>query len=158
MSELDQLFKKAIGAKKDQKYSLFVGIVKSLGNDTCKVDNYEDVRLNAVIDNLQSQFTIYPKIGSKVIVGRLEKDDDLFIVRVSEIEKVTIKIGDQLFEMKNGKFLIKKGAVSLKSILNNALNQLTTAVITTPSGPGSFSPADITAFGQINTEVNQLLL
>ena len=159
MSATDDLFKQAVKklSNSKKKFSLILGTVKAIDDDTCTVDEHEDVRLNAVIDDLDSQFTIYPKVGSKVIIGRIEGEDDCFVVRVSKIEKVIIKIGDQVFEMKNGKFSIRKGNISLKSILNKGFNQLQNSVIATPSGPGSFSPADITAFTQINTEVNQLL-
>jgi len=175
MSEFDELFKQVVNStrNKKKKFSLVVGTVKENNEDTCTVDDFEDVRLNAVIDNLESQFTVYPKIGSKVIIGKLENESDMFVVRVSEIEKVKIKIenqlfeitaekfsveiNDQLFEMKDGKFSIKVGSVSLKSILNNAFQKLKTAIITTPSGPGQFSPADKVAFEQYNNQVNQLL-
>ena len=159
MSEVLQLFEQAIAqkGKKNKGFTLTVGTVKEIQGDTCTVDDYEDVRLNAIVDSLESQFTVYPKVGSKVIIGKLENESDMFVVRVSEIEKVTIKINDQLFEMHNGKFTIKTGNISLKSILNNAFQKLKTAVITTPSGPGQFSPSDITAFEQYNNQVNQLL-
>ena len=175
MSEFDELFKQVVNSTKNKKkkFSLVVGTVKEINEDTCTVDDFEDVRLNAIIDNLESQFTVYPKIGSKVIIGKLENESDMFVVRVSEIEKVKIKIenqlfeitaekfsveiNDQLFEMKDGKFSIKVGSVSLKSILNNAFQKLKTAIITTPSGPGQFSPADKVAFEQYNNQVNQLL-
>ncbi len=175
MSEIDELFKQVVDStrNKKKKFTLTVGTVKEINEDTCTVDDFEDVRLNAVIDNLESQFTVYPKIGSKVIIGKLENESDMFVVRVSEIEKVKIKIenqlfeitaekfsveiNDQLFEMKDGKFSIKVGSVSLKSILNNAFQKLKTAIITTPSGPGQFSPADKVAFEQYNNQVNQLL-
>ena len=175
MSEFDELFKQVVNSTKNKKkkFSLVVGTVKEINEDTCTVDDFEDVRLNAIIDNLESQFTVYPKIGSKVIIGKLENESDMFVVRVSEIEKVKIKIenqlfeitaekfsveiNDQLFEMKDGKFSIKVGSVSLKSILNNAFQKLKTAIITTPSGPGQFSPADKAAFEQYNNQVNQLL-
>lgn len=159
MSEFEEIFKNAINStrKKKGKFTLIIGTVKAIEGDTCTVDVYEEVQLNAILDNLESQFTIYPKIGSKVVIGRLDNDDDMFVVRVSEIDKVTIKISDQLFEMKDGKFTIKSGAVNLKTILNNCFNQLKTAVITTPSGPGQFSPVDILAFEEYNNQVNQLL-
>jgi hypothetical protein len=81
----------------------------------------------------------------------------MFVIRVSEIEKVIIKIGNQLFEMKDGKFTIKSGNIDLKSILNDGFDQLIKAVITTPSGPGKFSPADILVFEDLKTKTNQLL-
>jgi len=158
MSEFDELFKQVIQAKgKKGKFTLNVGTVKEIENDTCTVDNYEDVRLNAIIDDLESQFTIYPKVGSKVIIGRLENEDNAFVLGVSEIEKVIIKIGNQLFEMKDGKFTIKNGNISLKSILNDGFEQLNKAIINTPSGPGNFSPADKAVFEQLKSKTNQLL-
>lgn len=158
MSEFDELFKQVIQAKgKKGKFTLNIGTVKEVENDTCTVDNYEDVRLNAIIDNLESQFTIYPKIGSKVIIGRLENEDNAFVIGVSEIEKVVIKIANQLFEMKDGKFTIKSGSVNLKTILNDAFEQLNKAIIMTPSGPGNFSPADKAVFAELKSKTNQLL-
>ena len=159
MSELDEILKQAIKAvgKKGKKFTLIVGTVESIEGDTCTVDYYEDVQLNAIIDDLESQFTIYPKVGSEVILGRIEGKDAMFVVRFSEIDKVTIKIGTMLFEMKDGKFSISSGAVNLKSILNDAFDQLTQSIITTPSGPGKFSAADVTIFNQLKDKSNQLL-
>ncbi len=175
MSEINELFRQVVNAsnKNKGKFTLIVGTVKSVENDTCTVDHFEDVRLNAVIENLESQFTIYPKIGSKVVIGRLEKEDNAFVLGVSEIEKViikisdqlfefkdgnvTIKIGDLLFEMKSGKFAIKSGNISLKSILNDGFEQLKKSTILTPSGPGKFSAADKLVFTDLKTKTNQLL-
>ncbi|URC13943.1 hypothetical protein [Flavobacterium sp. B183] len=159
MNELDQLFKNALNAstKGKTKFSLLVGTVKEIDNDTCTVDHYEDVRLNAIIGDFESQFTVYPKIGSKVIIGRLENEDNAFILRVSEIDKVKIKISDQIFELKDQKFRIENKDANLKSILNDAFNQIDKAVIMTPSGPGNFSPADKVFFKQLNEKTNKLL-
>ena len=161
MSEVDEFLKQAINAlgKNRKKFTLIVGIVKEIEGDTCTVDNYEDVQLNAITADLNSQFTVYPKVGSKVIIARLDDSDSMFVIRVSEIDKVTIKIGAQIFEMKDGKFLIKTGNINLKSILNDAFNQLKGAtIITVSGGNGTFSPPDITAFEMLNKKVNQLLL
>lgn len=156
---LEQLMKQGIDtlAKKRKKFTLIVGTVKEVDGDTCTVDHYEEVQLNAIIDQLESQFTIYPKVGSKVVIARLDDSDSMFVVRVSEIEKVTIKIADQLFEMSGGKFTISVANISLKSILNDGFSQLAQASITTPNGPGQFSPADILVFNQLKIKSNQLL-
>ena len=161
MSEIDELFKQFIHStrNKKRKFTLVIGTVKAIQGDTCTVDDYEDVRLNAIIDDLESQFTVYPKVGSKVVIARLDASDAMFVIRVSEIDKLTIKIGTQIFEMKEGKFLIKTGNINLKSILNDAFNQLKGAtIITVSGGNGTFSPPDITAFEMLNKKVNQLLL
>ncbi|WP_268848148.1 hypothetical protein [Flavobacterium aestivum] len=159
MSEFEEMFKQAIHSsrKNKGKFTLTVGTVKAVENDTCTVDYYEDVRLNAIIEDSKSQFTVYPKVGSKVVIGRLENEDNAFVVGVSEIEKVTVKIGDLIFEINNGKFKIKSGSVSLKSILNDAFDQMNKAIITTPSGPGQFSAADKLVFKDLKQKTNQLL-
>lgn len=159
MTEFDELFKQAVNilGKKKGKFTLTVGTVTAVDNETCTVDDYEDVRLNAIIEALESQFTIYPKVGSKVIIGRIENEDNAFVVAVSEIEKVIIKIGTQLFEMKDGKFTISNGVLNLKSILNDGFDQLDKAILMTPSGPGKFSAADKIVFKDLKDKTNQLL-
>ena len=81
----------------------------------------------------------------------------MFVVGVSEIEKLIIKIDNQVFEMKDGKFTIKSANISLKSILNDGFDQLGKAIIMTPSGPGKFSNADKTVFADLKDKTNQLL-
>lgn len=159
MSEIDQLLAQVIkgNTKQTKGFVLFVGTVKAVEGDTCTVDNYEDVRLNAIIEETDSQFTVYPKVGSKVVIGRLKSTNSMFVIGVSEIEKVIIKIDNQVFEMKDGKFTIKSGNISLKSILNDGFDQLGKAIIMTPSGPGKFSNADKTVFADLKDKTNQLL-
>ena len=81
----------------------------------------------------------------------------MFVIGVSEIEKVIIKIADLVFEMKDGKFAIKKGNISLNSILDKGFDQLNKAIIMTPSGPGKFSAADKAVFEDLKDKTNQLL-
>ena len=159
MSEIDQLLIQVIkgNTKQTKGFVLFVGTVKAVEGDTCTVDNYEDVRLNAIIEETDSQFTVYPKVGSKVVIGRLKSTNSMFVIGVSEIEKVIIKIADLVFEMKDGKFAIKKGNISLNSILDKGFDQLNKAIIMTPSGPGKFSAADKTVFADLKDKTNQLL-
>lgn len=159
MSLFEDLFKEA--AKKanqnKSKFSIIVDQVKSIDGQTCSVGIYEEVRLNSIIANLNSSITVYPKVGSMVAIARLDSDDSMFVISTSEIDKVSIKIGEQLFEMKDGKFTIKSGSIDLKTIITDTLSQLQNAVITTPNGPGSFSPADVSAFVQLKQKTNQLL-
>ena len=159
MSEIDQLLAQVIkgNTKQTKGFVLFVGTVKAVEGDTCTVDNYEDVRLNAIIEETDSQFTVYPKVGSKVVIGRLKSTNSMFVIGVSEIEKVIIKISDLVFEMKDGKFAIKKGNISLNSILDKGFDQLNKAIIMTPSGPGKFSAADKAVFEDLKSKTNQLL-
>ena len=159
MSEIDQLLAQVIkgNTKQTKGFVLFVGTVKAVEGDTCTVDDYEDIRLNAIIEETDSQFTVYPKVGSKVVIGRLKNTNSMFVIGVSEIEKVIIKIADLVFEMKDGKFAIKKGNISLNSILDKGFDQLNKAIIMTPSGPGKFSAADKAVFEDLKSKTNQLL-
>ena len=159
MSEIDQLLAQVIkgNTKQTKGFVLFVGTVKAVEGDTCTVDDYEDIRLNAIIEETDSQFTVYPKVGSKVVIGRLKSTNSMFVIGVSEIEKVIIKIADLVFEMKDGKFAIKKGNISLNSILDKGFDQLNKAIIMTPSGPGKFSAADKAVFEDLKSKTNQLL-
>lgn len=158
MNAVEEYFKMAAAAAgQTRKFTLIIGTVKAVEGDTCTVDDYEDVRLNSIEADLESQFTIYPKIGSKVAIGRLEGEDDATVIKYSEVDSVLIKIGEMAFEMKDGKFTIKSGQVNLKSVLNAAFEQLQSAVINTPSGPGNFSPADVQVFQECNEKINQLM-
>ncbi len=159
MSEIDQLLAQVIkgNTKQTKGFVLFVGTVKAVEGDTCTVDDYEDIRLNAIIEETDSQFTVYPKVGSKVVIGRLKNTNSMFVIGVSDIEKLIIKIDNQVFEMKDGKFTIKSGNISLKSILNDGFDQLGKAIIMTPSGPGKFSAADKLVFADLKDKTNQLL-
>ena len=159
MSEIDQLLVQVIkgNTKQTKGFVLFVGTVKAVEGDTCTVDDYEDVRLNAIIEETDSQFTVYPKVGSKVVIGRLKHTNSMFVFGVKKKKKLIIKIDNQVFEMKDGKFTIKSGNISLKSILNDGFNQLSNAVIITPEGKGSLSPADKTVFETLKSQTNQLL-
>jgi len=155
---LEELFKQAVRHSKFQteKLNFWLGEVASVCENTCTVEPYKNVRLNSVIDNLENYITIYPKIGSKVIVGRLENSDETFLVKTSEIEKISIKIGNQIFEMQNSKFSMKNQSADLKHILNEALTKLKNATIITPQGNGQLSPNDKQSLEQIKNKVNTL--
>jgi len=156
---IEEIFKQAVlrSKKTDEKFSLIVGTVIAIDGDTCTVDDYEGVRLNAIIDDLTSQMTVYPVVGSKVVIGRLEGEDDAFLIRTSEIDRVIVKMDEHLFEMKAGKFTIKSREINLKAILNDTLERLQSMIITTPSGPGKLSDPDKLFFNQVNEKVNQIL-
>lgn len=161
MSGFDEIFGLAVAKMQKgqhKKFVLLVGEVTEVNeaDDTCTVGDYEEVRLNSVIDTMESKFTVYPKKGSQVLIGRLEDSDAAVVISCSEIDKVVVRIKEQRFEMADGKFVIKNEKADLKKILNDGLSQLQQAIITTPSGPGNFSPADVQKFSELQEKVNQL--
>lgn len=141
------------------KHTFTLGIVQEVADQSCKVGLYENVRLSSIIAEEMGSFVrIYPKIGSTAIIGRIEGTDEAFLVATSEIERVIVQMGEQIFEMKNGKFSIKNQQTDLRYILESWLTQLSTASIITPQGPGNFSPADAQVFQDLKNQIGQLLL
>uniref|UniRef100_UPI0038917ABC hypothetical protein n=2 Tax=Weeksellaceae TaxID=2762318 RepID=UPI0038917ABC len=117
-----------------------------------------DVRLSAIDQSFDDQILIYPKIGSQVLCLVVENEAaETAIVKYTEVEKVIMTISGAKFEMSGGKFEISNQESSLKKILSEGFDQLKNAIITTPSGPGKFSPADKLKFNELK-EASQALL
>lgn len=99
-----------------------------------------NVRLQAVKDASNTGVVILPKDGTNVIITYINRT----VAFVSQCEEV-----DKLIISNNGE--------SLKSILNNLVNDaLKNAIVQTPAGPGSFDAATLTKFTTINTSINNL--
>lgn len=130
----------------------YIGRVISATDTSCKVDDdgftHHNVRLRAAIDNSNNKVVLVPRVGSWVMISRIEKSDQYYVSQVSEVERVMMVI--------QGKYVIRNVASSLKTILNNLITELKAAIITTPAGPGSISPTTLTKLDLINTKVNQL--
>jgi hypothetical protein len=56
----------------------------------------------------------------------------------------------------DGKYTLKNISTSLKDILNGFVTELKTAIITTPSGPGSIGPTTQAKLDLIDQKINQL--
>ena len=159
------------------KDKLFLGTVKSVDNNTCKIEVLESKEevfkagLTSVFENLENRLVLVPKIGSIVLFGILGNKRAV-ILQHSDIEKIewtqgnltaniaeqeaSLKLNELILAMKNGKFTIKNGTASLGEILSDGFNRLDQSVITTPSGPGNFSPADKLIFQQLKQKAEQL--
>lgn len=156
---VDELFSQVLNSTRKNKgiESVSVVSVQRVEDNFCIVDNDTEIRLNSIIDDLQSSFTIYPKIGSKIVVARLDNQDELVIIQYSEIERITIKMNDQIFEMKDGKFRILNDESNLKTVLNDLFSTLENAIIQTPSGAGKFIEIDKNKFKSLNQKIDKLL-
>ena len=156
---VEEIFSQAIKLQSKKKgiASIAVVSVERVEDNFCIVDNDTEVRLNSIIDELESNMTIYPKKGSKVVVARLDNQDELTIIQYSEIDRILIKIESQIFEMKDGKFRILNKEANLKTVLNDLFTTLENSIIKTPSGAGKFIELNKQKFNQLNQDINKLL-
>lgn len=158
---LEELFEEAVkksNKKGVRRFPLMSETVDHVTDTTCATsDGVDDIKLNAIDDDLNSNITIYPKIGSRIIYGRLNDSDDLFVLKYSEIDRVVIKMDDQVFEMKEGKFRILNKESNLKQILNDTFSTLENSIVQTPSGAGKFIELDKQKFKSLNQQIDKLL-
>ena len=129
---------------------------------TCDVDvdgmTIYDVRLKSVIDNNDKAVMLFPKQDSYVLCGIINNDErHPFVVAYGEVDELQYKIGGFELHIKDDKIKIENGSKNLKSLLNDLIDRLKTAIIQTPAGPGNFSPADVQGLEQIKQGINQLL-
>jgi len=114
MAQFEEIFKQAVkkASKTQKNTSIWVGTASEVGEDTCTVEPYKNVRLNSVTE-AENTLTITPKDGSSVVVARLENTDETVILKTSEIEQITAKIGDVAFFMDKDMLNVKNGDTKL---------------------------------------------
>ncbi|MGV1019296.1 hypothetical protein ACTS9V_06590 [Empedobacter falsenii] len=159
--EILELFETAVKAANKngvRRFPLMLETVTEVAETTCTTsDGVDDIRLNAIDADLNSSVTIYPKIGSKIIYGRLNDTDDLVVLKYSEIDRIVIKMDQQVFEMKDGKFRVLNEDSNLKTILNDLFSTLENSIIQTPSGAGKFIEINKQKFKSLNQQIDKLL-
>lgn len=91
---------------------------------------------------------IKPKVGSLILVGMVENNEiQPFLLNAQEVEA---------YELKADNFTIYNETIDFKTLLNDLLNDLKSAIIQTPAGPGNFAPQNVAKFDEINQKINQL--
>lgn len=91
---------------------------------------------------------IKPKVGSLILVGMVENNESQpFLLNAQEVEA---------YELKADNFTIHNETIDFKTLLNDLLIELKSAIIQTPAGPGNFAPQNIAKFDEINQKINQL--
>ena len=73
--------------------------------------------INSVVENKENQLTIYPKVGSIVVVG-LTDDGSATILTVSEVEKIYFKNEKSEFTFDSSGFQFNRDGENLKEVLN----------------------------------------
>jgi hypothetical protein len=158
-----ETFVSAIRTVNKQRAVTSEGVVTKINGTTCTVDRgdrapLEDVRLHALEQDCENHILIVPKVGSTVLVIEIENQPaETAIIKYTDIDKVEIKINKAEFCLEKGKIRIKNKEANLLKSLTDLTKELAKAIIQTPSGPGSFSPANILKFNEINADINKLL-
>lgn len=135
MGALEEAIEQAVRkiAGKMQLKQVLTGTASEVTETTCTViredaPTLHDVRLNAIDDDLQSQFTVYPKDGSHVVVAILEGvKTEAILLRCSEVEKAKIKIGTQTLTMTADGFVFNGGDLGGMVKINELKTQLAKA-------------------------------
>lgn len=108
-----------------------------------------------VVDMEQGGFYLQPKVGSLVCVAFIGKETAI-VVGSSALDKVECTSEGFSLKIENGKIQIKNEQADFKTLLNDLLTELKSAIIQTPSGPGNFAPQNVAKFEEINNKINQL--
>ncbi|MCX6232612.1 MAG: hypothetical protein NTZ33_13835 [Bacteroidetes bacterium] len=97
--------------------------------DICDISaegEFTDVKLRSIIDANGNRIVVYPKIGSKVTCGRISASNNIYILKVGEIDKIRIKIDNIDIVVNSNEIIFNKGnnkglviAPSLVKRLNN---------------------------------------
>ena len=108
-----------------------------------------------VVDMEQGGFYLQPKVGSLVCVAFIGKETAI-VVGSSALDKVECTSEGFSLKIENGKIQIKNEQADFKTLLNDLLTELKSAIIQTPSGPGNFAPQNVAKLEEINNKINQL--
>lgn len=126
------------------------------GVDLEGVEQY-DIRLRAAIDGQDNGVLVKPKVGSWILVGNIGKSDsELTVIATSEIESVSAKIDGLEFEVSAQGMELKRGAESLKGLLSELLDAISTITVTAAGSPSS-TPLNAPLFTALKTRLNSLL-
>lgn len=110
------------------------------------------------LKDIDERFYLFQKVGSSVLIASIGEDENrYYVVAYSEIESVSLRIEDTQLTIDKAGIHLQRGEVDFKSLLNEFLNELKTAVIQTPAGPGNFAPNNVAKFDKINNKINELL-
>jgi len=119
------------------------GVVTKVNGDVCEVligNDYTatDVKLKATIDAVgNNELLLSPKVGSNVLLLSLSGDfNNLTLVKMDELELFQFKQGDVSVAVgTDGLLEVKKGSVSLFSLLTQLATTIKAITVATPVGP-----------------------
>ncbi|MDC9722362.1 MAG: hypothetical protein PSN34_06265 [Urechidicola sp.] len=133
MSAFEQAVEQII--KKNEKMIITSGVVSKVTDTTIDVTRDEmpdliDVRFTSILTSVQNEFKIVPKEGSTVLCGIIENDkSEAYLLGVSEVEKVSLKIDDLVWECDTKGHQIDNKGESLKVVLSDLIDEINKIVV-----------------------------
>lgn len=121
LTKIKKVLKEIVGANSNLPIT---ATIKSVQGDHCTITlksglDLSDVKLKATIDG-DNYLLIIPKVGSKVVVLSLSGElDNLSVIKVDEVERIELIIGDTNFKIDNQGYEINQGSENLKEVLND---------------------------------------
>ncbi len=159
---MSELLKEAIQVFSDKKIIVSTGTVSRIKGNVCEVKREHlppllDVRLQALEGDFENHLLIKPKLNSEVVCLSIDGEDaEACVIKYTEIEGIDCEIKGLKIVVENGKLQIKNKSTDLGAALSELVSELTSAVIQTPAGLGSFSPKNIQKFGELSLKIKGL--
>ena len=133
--------------------------------------SFDDARLKSVIKD-GNKFLLIPKVGSVVLVAKIENSDEYVVIAVEEItehriniDNVKFIVDDQglstainavEFNISEDGFLVRKGEETLKRIFDDLFKAIEKITVNTNVGPSSI-PINVASFEAIKLRVANFL-
>lgn len=71
-----------------------------------------------------------PKKGTKALIGLIDNTpNNSFLITADEVEEVNIKTGNSFLTIKENGFIVKQGTESLRTILNDFMNEVNKIIV-----------------------------
>jgi len=143
MGELEQAIELAVKkvASKMQVKQILSGTAIEVGELTCSVEREDsptlfDVRLNAIDDELESCFTVYPAEGSAVLVAIIENmKTEAVVIRCSEVAKVKVKIGTLEMTIGAEGLKLNRSDENLQNVLTDLIAEVQKIIVVVGTSP-----------------------
>ena len=125
LTEIKKKLREVVGANPNLPIT---ATIKSVDSDHCTITlksglDLTDVKLKATIEG-DNYLLIIPKIGSKVVVISLSGElDNLSVIKVDEVERIEVIIGDTNFKIDNQGYEINQSGENLKTVFNDYITQ-----------------------------------
>lgn len=138
-----------------------VATVLSVSLDTCKVKSLTTGKihfkcaLNAIFKNDSEFIKFEPEVDSNVII--VIANEKAFVIQFSKVKSFTFKYKEMVFNVDENGFAIENKGENLGDLISKFITEIKTAVIVTPSGPGSFSPTAVTKLEGLDLKFKKIL-